>query len=177
MSILSLSFLFPFPPFPYPSSIPSSLFQFTPSFLFLFPFHLCVSFPSVSVHPLSLSQPCTLGFLHVSVRLTRKSYGNEECIQGFPTGYRYRTQGFQTRHPCADLCLIGECWVASKGDSVLMRLRSRAEVERQLLNAYLAVSGKRGEREGKGGMNLLCVDKQGCSEGDSCLTTGAYDNP
>ncbi len=41
------------------------------------------------------------------------------------------------------------CSVASKGDSVLMRLQSGAEVERQLLNAYLAVSGKERER-GKG---------------------------
>lgn len=173
MSILSLSLsfsqslLFPIPPpFPHPSSNSlhhSSSFSLSTS--------VSPSPPIQSI--LSLSQPCTLGSLHVSVRLTRKSCGNEECIQGFPTGYRYRTQGFQTRHPCADLSLIGECWVASKGDSVLMRLRSRAEVERQLLNAYLAVSGKRGEREGKGGMNLLCVDKQGCSEGDSCLTTGA----
>lgn len=67
------------------------------------------------------------------------------------------------------------CSVASKGDSVLMRLQSRAEVERQLLNAYLGVLGK--EREEEGWMILQCVDKQGCSEGDSCLTTGAHDNP
>jgi len=89
-----------------------------------------------------------------------------EPIQGFTTGYRYRDKGFKCLIP-VQICALLEsvCWVASKGDSVLMRLRSRAEVERQLLNAYLAVfREKRRERErergGKGGPDESPVCRQ-----------------
>lgn len=170
LSLFSHSLFSPIPTLlPHPSSCSlhhSSSFRFS----------ACLSAsvppsPPIQFLSLSLSQPCTLGFLVVFVKNNKEvlwKWGLAVCIchrlQVYNVGFEISIMSGQDA--CWRFCVRLNQWICAS-----LRLQSGGEVERQLLNAYLAISGK-----GRA-MALLCVDKQGCSDRDSCLTTGAHDNP